>query len=116
MKSSQLILILLTVLALSAGQVLFKLAAEQITLSPDGWLLTFPVFKLSAALIIYVVATGMWLAVLHQTPLRVAYPYAALVFVLVPLFAHFLLGEAIHWNTLVGAVVILTGVWISALK
>lgn len=116
MSALQLSLILLTVLGLSAGQVLFKLASARLIFTPSGLLQSIVEPKLIAALLVYFVATGMWLYVLKQLPLRVAYPYVALAFVFVPVLAFFLLGEKLHWNTFLGAAFIFAGVWISSLQ
>lgn len=116
MSSLQLGLIVLTVLALSAGQVLFKLAAERLELSVSGILPSLLSPKLLLALMIYAAATVMWLIVLKMTPLRIAYPFAAMAFIFVPVLAHFILGEQLHWGTFFGAALIVAGVWVSVLK
>lgn len=110
------LLLALNVLALSIGQVLFKLAA----LGLDG---TEPLVRqlvfnryLFSALAVYALATGLWVALLRQVPLHVAYPFVALAFFLVPLMAHWVLGEPLRWQTLAGACVIFAGVWISGLE
>jgi drug/metabolite transporter (DMT)-like permease len=113
MTPSQLLFILLTVFSLAAGQLLFKLAAASFEFSVSGLLNSVYNVKLIIALVVYFVATIMWLLVLKVTPLRVAYPFVALAFVIVPIFAHFLLGESIGWNTFVGAGLIAAGVWVS---
>ncbi len=113
MTLTQIILVLLTVLGLSIGQVLFKLAAQGLP-PPTNWSLAILVNKkLILALVVYTGTTLMWLAVLRKTPLQLAYPFIALVFVFVPLVAHFALGEPLHGNIFIGAGVILVGVWIS---
>jgi drug/metabolite transporter (DMT)-like permease len=116
MTAAQLALILLTILGLSIGQVLFKLASAGLIFTPAGLLRSILDPKLIAALFVYFLATGMWLYVLKHLPLRVAYPYVALAFVFVPLLAFFLLHEKLHWNTFVGAAFIGIGVWISSLR
>lgn len=116
MSLIQLGLIILTVLALSAGQVLFKLSADQIELSASGLLPSLLNPKLVLALAVYAGATAMWLVVLKLTPLRIAYPFAALAFVFVPLLAHGILGEQLHWGTFAGAALICAGVWVSVLQ
>lgn len=116
MSWMQLGLTILTVLALSAGQVLFKLAADQLELSASGLLPSLLNSKLLLALVIYGGATAMWLIVLKQAPLRIAYPFAALAFVFVPLLAHYILGEQLHWGTFAGAALICAGVWVSVLQ
>jgi len=113
MAATQLVFIILTVTALSVGQILFKLAATGFELSASGLINSLLNIKLVTALVVYFVATIMWLLVLKVTPLRLAYPFVALAFVIVPVLAHFFLGERINWNTFVGAAFIAFGVWIS---
>jgi len=106
-------MILATVVAISAGQVLFKLAAGSLSLT-EGWTLaTLLQPKLVVALVVYVLATILWLAVLRITPLKVAYPFAGLAFVIVPVLAHYVLNEPLGANVFVGAGLILAGIWVS---
>ncbi|WML89825.1 EamA family transporter [Thiothrix lacustris] len=116
MTFSQVVLIIFTVMALSVGQVLFKISSSQINFSLTGILPSLLNIQLILALFVYFFATGMWLFVLKQLPLRVAYPYVALAFVIVPLLSHFLLNEKLQWNTFVGAALIFSGVWVTSLK
>lgn len=116
MSAVQLSFIILTVIALSVGQVLFKVASESFDLSPDNFIKAIFNVKLLSALTVYFVATVMWLLVLRATPLRVAYPFVALAFVLVPVMAHFILGEGLRWNTFVGAMIIALGVLVSTFQ
>ena len=110
MTISQIFLILLTILLLSFGQVLFKLAAMDMTNINISSLL-HP--KLILALFVYGIAAAMWIAVLRYTPLRLAYPFVALAFFIVPVLSWYCLNEPISLNTFLGGVVILIGVWIS---
>ena len=48
-----------------------------------------------AALCLYALASGLWIHVLTRVDLVRAYPFAALSFVLVPLFSYLCLGERI---------------------
>ena len=110
---SQLLLTALTVIAMASGQVLFKLAANRM---PDGG--SWPsqlIFNryLWLAMVVYLSATALWVALLRQIPLHVAYPFVALAFFLVPLLGHWFLGEPLRWQSLFGAMVIVLGVWIS---
>lgn len=116
MTVPQLGFILLTVLALSAGQILFKIASTALEFTPVRIAKGLLDWRLALALVVYAAATLMWLYVLKITPLRVAYPFAALAFVLVPLLAGLFLGEAIRFNTLIGSALILAGIWVSALE
>lgn len=113
MSLSHFVFIILTVIALSAGQILFKMAASGFELSTTGFINSLLNIKLIVALIVYFFATILWLLVLKNTPLRVAYPFVALAFFVVPILAHFLLGESINWNTFAGAGLIALGVWVS---
>jgi drug/metabolite transporter (DMT)-like permease len=113
MSFVQFAFIILTTVALAVGQVLFKVAARTFQTSPAHWLENFLNVRLLLALAVYFIATVMWLLVLKVTPLRIAYPFAALAFVLVPLLAHFFLRESLTWNTFAGAALIALGVWVS---
>lgn len=98
---------------MSAGQILFKMAARdmartdsfanQVLLNHNLWL----------ALVVYAGATVFWVLLLRHLPLTIAYPFVALAFLVVPLLSHWLLGEPLRWQNLVGALVIVAGVWIS---
>src|SRR6478609_7757214 len=76
------VLLVAFALLLSTGQVLFKQAAVVGNGKPfhltlfNGWV--------AAALVLYAIATGLWVWVLRTTPLSVAYPFVALGFILVP--------------------------------
>jgi drug/metabolite transporter (DMT)-like permease len=113
MTSYQFVLIILTVAALSAGQMLFKMAATSMEFSSAGFVDSLLNTKLIVALIVYFVATIMWLIVLKVTPLRIAYPFVSLAFIVVPILAHYVLGESINWNTFAGAALIGAGVLVS---
>ena len=116
MTFSRLLLVLFTVLLLSTGQILFKLAAKDIVLTASEILPSLLSFKLAIALIVYFIATLLWLIVLKDTSLRVAYPFAALAFFFVPAMAYFVLGETASWNTYVGALIIAIGVIFSIVQ
>lgn len=112
----QLGLTLATVIALSAGQILFKIAAESLTFSLAHIWQAATNIKLIVALCVYFVATVMWLYVLKTTPLRVAYPFIALAFAIVPILSNLFLNEPVHWNTFLGALLIGVGVWVSVYR
>jgi drug/metabolite transporter (DMT)-like permease len=111
--SRQTISIILTVLALSAGQILFKLAARNIRAGePLLQQLVLNVW-LYIALAVYGFATIFWIALLRHVSLQLAYPFVALAFFFVPLLAHWILGETLRWQSFAGAFLILAGVWVS---
>ena len=102
---------------LSVGQLLFKRAALQVadetafaailklSLSPTLW----------AALTLYGTATLLWVLILRTTPLSLAYPFAALGFVLLPLLSWWLFDEKLGWALLAGTALIVCGVLVVAL-
>ena len=105
-----LLLIVSTILTLAAGQVLFKNAAAGISLSRPS---SFMSWALTAALLLYAIATLMWLLVLARVRLSVAFPFYGLTFLIVPVLAWLLLKEPLRIQTLLGGMVILVGVIIS---
>lgn len=115
MNARQVLLLALNVASLAMGQILFKLAASAMKSGNwvADWLLNW---HLMIALVVYAFATGLWVLLLRSVPLSVAYPFVALAFFIVPVVAHFVLGEPLRWQTLAGAAVIVAGVWISNLE
>lgn len=105
------VLILLTLTMLACGQVLFKQASAQLSFAKPASLLSW---ALILALVVYGVATLLWMAVLAKVPLSTAFPFYGLSFLLVPVFAWWLLNEPIRPQTWIGALVILLGVVISS--
>ena len=99
---------------LVAGQILFKLAAEDIkprlaagsfvqaALSP--WLL--------GAVILYAATTVLWIYILTRAPLSLAYPFSLLGAALVPALAGLLFGEAVTWKYLAGLLLVLVGLFV----
>lgn len=112
----QVVLILSTVLFLSTGQVLFKLASQDLVLTSSEFLPSLISLKLIAALAIYAMATLLWVVTLKEVPLRIAYSFVGLTFFIVPLLAHFFLGETLSWNTYLGAGIIALGVMVSVAR
>jgi undecaprenyl phosphate-alpha-L-ara4N flippase subunit ArnE len=116
MNFLQIILVLATVGLLSIGQVLFKLAAIEIVNLDKGIFVGIVNQKLIIALVVYALATGMWVLALMRTPLYLAYPFVAMAFIIVPVLSHWLIGEPLKLNTFIGALIILFGVWISTIS
>ncbi|MGY3266005.1 EamA family transporter [Lysobacter sp. HA35] len=113
MTVQNLLLLLSTVVLLSIGQILFKLAAVSVDVHD---LRTLVSIRLISALTIYGVATVMWMAVLSRVPLATAFPFYGLTFLLVPLFSSWWLGEPLRWNSLAGGMIIMAGVAMSVAK
>jgi multidrug transporter EmrE-like cation transporter len=110
MSFSQIIFILSTIVLLSVGQVLFKLAAMDMK-NIDIFSLFQP--KLILALCVYGIATILWISVLRTTPLVLAYPFVGLAFLIVPVLSWYWMNEPINLSTIVGGAIILIGIWIS---
>lgn len=116
MTLTQVFLTLLTVILLSLGQILFKMVSGEINFAFDKLLHSLFNPKLILAFAVYFAATFMWLGVLKTAPLRVAYPFVALAFFIVPIMAHYFLKESLSWNTFVGGMFIAVGVVIATYK
>jgi drug/metabolite transporter (DMT)-like permease len=105
------LLTLLCVVGIAIGQILFKQAARAsgIDASPAGMFNNW----MFAALALYGLATLLWIYVLRVVPLAVAYPLFALAFIIVPVLAHFWLGEPLRWSSFIGGALIVSGVIVS---
>jgi drug/metabolite transporter (DMT)-like permease len=112
MPLRSILLTLACVVLIAIGQLLFKAAATQWRM--DGWSWSTVTGFLSPlmvlALVIYGVATLLWVYVLRTVPLATAYVLFSLAFLIVPVLAWLVLGERISANTLVGGVIIVIGV------
>lgn len=95
------------------GQLLFKIAADEVKTETDLARLLFRLAGLPAmwgAVILYGLTILAWVWVLRTMPLSVAYSVVALVFVLVPLLAVWLFREPLTPQLVIGTVLIMGGV------
>jgi drug/metabolite transporter (DMT)-like permease len=117
MRANPLLLTILCTALLAAGQLFFKAAAEQIRFTgrvpemiwnalSDPYLLT--------GLAIYASATTLWIWVLRDAPLSIAYPITALAFVIVPLLSVAVFKEPFHVKYIYGGLLIVIGVFVIA--
>ncbi len=109
------LLLITCVSLLSIGQLLFKLAADSFpsVISFDS-LLAFTLNKhLISALLIYSLATFLWVWALSKMPLSFAYPFMALAFIIVPVLSFFILDEPLTLSSLIGGCVIIIGLTIA---
>lgn len=107
-----LLLTLVCVGGIAAGQILFRLAAERI----DGSKLLTSLLSnpwLWVALTVYGVATLLWIHVLRTAPLHRVYPLFALAFVVVPVLEHWVWQQPLRWQSWVGGFIIAVGVALS---
>ncbi len=94
---------------MSIGQVLFKYAA----IKNEGSFLNFifvPYFWLG--IMLFGLMIVLWMYIISQIPLSLAYPVIALVFVITPLLAAFLFGESLEPSYLLGMGLILSGLFV----
>lgn len=115
MKATDGLALLVCVMAISAGQILFKFAAIR-SLTPGKSLFdlaTSPPLLAGAA--IYAAATLLWIWLLRSTPLSVAYPFMAASFVIVPIASSVFFGESLTAARIIGAAAIAVGIIVSVL-
>lgn len=92
--------------------MLFKKTAEVVSapmFSLDGILQLLVNVWFWATMILYAVATLLWISILQKIPLSLAYPFTALGFVLIPLVGWFFFQEVITWSYVLGGALILAG-------
>lgn len=102
----------------ASAQLMFKKAS--MTLPPlnsfsNALLMTINPW-LIGAILMNVLAIILWVIVLQKTPLSVAYPFAALAFVFVPLFAWFFFQEHLNLWQIAGIGFIISGIIIVSFK
>lgn len=96
-------------LLLAMGQIFFKLTAQSappLNSIPSLFSLSMNIW-FWAAILFYAVSTLIWISVLQQVALSVAYPFAALGFIFVPLASYLIFKEPLNWQYGVGVVLIL---------
>jgi drug/metabolite transporter (DMT)-like permease len=97
--------------SLVAGQILFKLAAEDIAprVAAGSYVQAALSPWLVGALLLYAATTVLWIYILTRAPLSAAYPFSLLGAALVPALAAMLFGEAVTWKYFAGLLLVLTG-------
>jgi len=97
---------------LSAGQVMLKSVALRI--AGDDLVAKFlsilgnPLAWFACA--IYALAMALWILVLQRVPLSIAYPFAALGFVIVPIAGWYFFDEPLDLRYAAGAALIVVGI------
>lgn len=113
MNATRLLPILVSVLGISCGQLLLKLAAVH-SANESGQPLSLLNGYMLAGVLVLGLSTLLWTWILRGIPLSTAYPFMALAFVLVPMLGYVLLGESLSPRQLVGTALIVLGVWVVA--
>ena len=111
------ILGLLTVaFMLGIGQLFFKIAAERLVIG-RGWSAfawSMVGWPMASVLMLYAVATVLWVYLLHGLALSRAYPFIALVFALVPLMSWFVFRESLDLRYGIGLALMIAGLYLIA--
>jgi drug/metabolite transporter (DMT)-like permease len=112
-RTGQIAAAVLVALSLSIGQILLKIAADQIAVAKDAplWLRAVSNPFLIGACLLYATTTGAWVWILSGAQLSRAYPFVVLSFVLTPLLAFVLLHERLTPGYLVGMALIVAGLY-----
>lgn len=110
------LLLLLTVPVLIAiGQLLFKMASQNLSgeMPRDLFIIAFqPPFI--AAVVLYGVASFLWVFAVANTDISRAYPFMASGFILVPALGYLLLNETLNLPFFLGTALIVAGIAVIA--
>lgn len=97
--------------SLGAGQMMFKLAAEDIRTRMEVSYLSAAFSPwLVGAVVLYAGSTLLWVGILMHLPLNRAYPFALLGAAFVPILATTVLGESLSPYYPVGMCLVVLGV------
>ena len=99
-------------LGMSAGQILFKLAADRVNTTTGSRLFILGLVGnvyFVAAVLLYGLMTVLWVWILTRVPLTKAYPFVVLAFVFTPALAAFLFGERFGSWYVVSILLIVSG-------
>ena len=90
MYSLNYILIIASVAVIAFGQILFKVAARNISFTPGSAYTVivnsnlYPIALIIVAVVLYSLSTVAWIQALRTVPLSIAFMFNSLAFVLVP--------------------------------
>ncbi|GHE72672.1 putative 4-amino-4-deoxy-L-arabinose-phosphoundecaprenol flippase subunit ArnE [Camelimonas fluminis] len=107
----------LSVLADVAGQICFKRGADALPDDAPGAAMVWPLLHsgwVMAGVLVYTAEIFIWLRILAETPLSVAFPIASLNFLAITLGSVLLLGEKVNRRQWLGAVLVTAGVIVVA--
>ena len=101
---------------LGIGQLLFKTAAERLVIG-RGWnafAWSMVGWPMASVLLLYAIATVLWVYLLHGLPLSRAYPFIALVFAFVPLLSWIVFRDALDLRYGLGLALMMAGLYLIA--
>ena len=115
MKTSEFLYIILVTIMLAVGQLLFKKAA-MVMQGEDSIILlikhSLTNIWLISAVILYFLATIIWVLILRYVPLSVAYPFTAITFVVVPLASYILYADPYSWRLGLASILIFISIFL----
>ncbi|WP_046174517.1 EamA family transporter [Domibacillus indicus] len=113
MNMVHLLLVLLNTLILVSGQFLWKYGMEKQT---EAFSSVFSIIRLFftpyifTGLVMYGLATVLWLFILTKVPLSTAYPLQSLAYIIAVFGSFFIFGEAVTFWKIAGVLFIMIGV------
>jgi len=121
MTTSAFLFLLTGVLLNAAAQLLLKAGTNRlgiITLTADNWPTTLVQMASEgyfvAGIAFYAISVLVWILGLSRVPVSIAYPLLSLGYVVNAIAAHYLLGEAVTAQRLLGIGFIIVGVYVVA--
>jgi drug/metabolite transporter (DMT)-like permease len=112
MSTLQIIWALACAFIIASGQLLFKKAGLEIQ-AAGTWNSPRALTMVFFALVIYAVATLLWINLLRFVSLNRAYTFMALCFVIVPIASHFVFRETITTGYIAGTALVILGLIIT---
>ncbi|WP_425041420.1 EamA family transporter [Primorskyibacter sp. S187A] len=116
MRLEHLIAAVLSIGLGASGQLLLKIGAGQISqVGRDGGIVSFLIsiamtWQLVLGLVFYAVSALVWIHVLSNVNLSLAYPLIGISFIFVVALGVFVLGESLSMMQIIGCGVILVGI------
>lgn len=103
-KISSILFLLITNLIYATVGIFTKLASLQVFMS---WRYLFAFVGAVGVIGIYAI---LWQQIIRRIELSTAYMFKGTTIIFTMLFAHWLFGEQITWNNIVGAIIIIVGI------
>jgi drug/metabolite transporter (DMT)-like permease len=111
------VVLLFNILLLVTGQTVWKIGLDRSGgLRLDNLLSVLFSPLILLGILIYGIATLLWLYVLSRLPISLAYPLQSIAYVLALLIAFFFFKESVPLNRWIGAAIILGGITVLSLK
>jgi len=114
MSIIQFIQVTLCVVMVATGQLLFALGAKSTLLTDGKGIITYINKYLVVGLIVYAIATVIWIYLLRNIPISIAYPFMSLSFIIVPIASYYVFGDPLNVKILIGGAFIMLGVYLVA--